>query len=110
MAKNPFIALVATDPEKYISTNVFLAERISISISTVAEALGITKKEVINNVLHIGLTQYVNALRSERPDLSHDENGSLTCLTPSEARDAYNTDSEGVEQTDLVEESERKAS
>jgi hypothetical protein len=110
MAKNPFLDLVAQDPEKQITISTVLANSNYISIGTIADAIDGTKKEVINNVLRIGLTQYVDALRSQRPDLARDENGSLTCLTPSEADAFYNTDSEIVEQTDLVEESERKVS
>lgn len=98
MEKNPFLDLATnsvTHEEKEFATSFYLKESVAASLATLCERMGVTKKKLVNDILDVGLEQFIDAIYETRPDLMVDdgptepnEDGRIwTILKPSHIRE-----------------------
>lgn len=64
---------IGTDEdERKVQTSFRLSESIVASLNSIASAISVSKTEVLNQVLEIGLSEFCEALQGNRPDLAID--------------------------------------
>lgn len=94
--------------ERRIPTSWRLKESVFLSLESFSEALGVTKSDIVNEVLETGLNELGDVLRNTRPDLCEIVEGGpceeWKFNTPAECkhiREALPPSAEIVLQTDL---------